>query len=89
MKTAQEFLQDYKNNTDHYADQEYSEDSMINALVAFAQQHVLLALQAASEQAKIHWEQAGLAQAYEEFLWVDKKSILESYPLNKIKAYEI
>lgn len=53
MKTASEFLEDYKNLTSHYADQEYSEDSMINALVAFASEHVKAALFEASKNAVI------------------------------------
>ena len=67
----------------------YTREEMLETAVEFAQACVQEALVVAADNAKIHWEQAGLAQAYEEFVWVDKKSILEAYPLNKIKAYEI
>mgnify|MGYP003610689599 CR=1 FL=1 len=40
MKTALEFLQQYKNNTEHYADQEFSEDRIVDAMKQFCILHL-------------------------------------------------
>lgn len=53
MKSTKEVLEKYKNNTDHYADQEYSEDSIIEAMKEFAMQYVKAALFEASKASMI------------------------------------
>jgi hypothetical protein len=77
VPTAEEFLQNYKNDSDHYADQDYSEGRLIKALQEFAKLHVEAALHIASERADLTDNGS--------FPYVDKLSILNSYPLDKIK----
>ena len=77
IPTAEEFLQNYKNDTDHYADQDYSEGRLIKALQEFAKIHVTKALKYALEEVPyggsdaIHYE--------------DVVGILTCYPIENIK----
>jgi hypothetical protein len=94
VPTAEEFLQNYKNDSDHYADQDYSEGRLIKALQEFAKLHVEAALKEASESRciKMH-DKIWFAQSLEPGtkildrvnITVDKDSILNSYPLDNIK----
>ncbi len=40
IPTAREFLKNYKNDSDHYADQDYSEDRLVRALQEFTKLHL-------------------------------------------------
>jgi hypothetical protein len=87
IPTAEEFLQNYKNDSDHYADQDYSEGRLIKALQEFAKMHVTAALKEASEKATVtpidHEE---ISEGSFRPIWgVDDDSILNSYPLENIK----
>jgi len=93
--TAEEFLKKYQNNTDHYADQDYSEYELIIALKEFAKHHVTEALKAASENVEADFEPMGwLAEQHqikpfiagEDYeIGISRHSILEAYSLENIK----
>lgn len=87
VPTAEEFLQNYKNDSDHYADQDYSEGRLIKALQEFAKLHVEAALKEASEKAKITERKVTLDNTggYVRVPTIYKKYILNSYPLDNIK----
>lgn len=70
IPTAEEFLKDYENITDHYADQEYYGWKLIEALQEFAKLHVEAALKEASKEFD--------SKTYSEF-------VLNAYPLTNIK----
>jgi hypothetical protein len=85
VPTAEEFLKKYENDTDHYADQDYSEFRLIRALQEFAKLHVEKALKEASEQATI--EDIGSPNCDGEWMScniIDKESIINSYPLDNV-----
>lgn len=85
IPAAEEFLQNYKNDSDHYADQDYSEGRLIKALQEFAKLHVTAALKEASENAETEEEMGNPYDPDDIYYVVDKKSILNSYPLENIK----
>lgn len=79
IPTAEEFLQNYKNDSDHYADQDYDERRLIKALKEFAQLHVEAALKEASATDIVS------GRSYKHRTEYDKDSILKSYSLENIK----
>lgn len=73
----------------------YFRDEMLQRAKEFAQYHVLLALEAAAEQAKIKKKRLLVddlkegENAYMDIDVIDRESILKSYSLDKIKVYEV
>jgi hypothetical protein len=53
MKTKEEILKKYANNTDHYADQEYSEDKILEAMQEFADQETTRLKKIIEKQAEL------------------------------------
>lgn len=80
VPTAEEFLKKYENDTDHYADQDYSEFRLIRALQEFAKLHVAEALYIASERTDLTD-----CDNFPHIDYVKKSSILDSYPLDNVK----
>ncbi len=62
-------------------DESYT-DSAIASMIRFAELHVQAALKAASEKA--NWAASGEVGAIYD-VWIDKETILNSYPLTLIK----
>ena len=89
IPTAEEFLQNYKNDTDHYADQDYSEERLIKALQEFAKLHVTAALKEAINNARIIDDPnsycGNTGSEYPQDQILDTAAILTSYPLENIK----
>jgi hypothetical protein len=79
ISTAESFLKNYENDTNHYADQEYSTNKLIEGLKEFAKRHVIAALKEASKQASIHCDTYGQVPT------ITKEAILNAYPLENIK----
>jgi hypothetical protein len=82
--TAEELFKYYAEHTalseSHY-DYLVDKEDFIEALHKFAKLHVEAALKQASENVAVVFEGAG----YDADAYVDKKSILNSYPLDNIK----
>jgi hypothetical protein len=90
MITAEDFL---KTNLSKIHEEDIIEDllqrlftvDVSEIMIEFAQMHVTEALRIASEKAKIQYDYSGNtgSEFYDEY--VDKDSILNVYPLDKIK----
>ena len=78
VPTAEEFLKKYENDTDHYADQDYSEFRLIRALQEFAKLH----LEACKKEVIDNVE---TCIGGDGSLLVSISSILNSYPLDNVK----
>lgn len=81
VPTAEDFLQDHHQISHFYDDKTNNmvcfSDDVQKAMIEFAKLHVETALHIASERADLTDNGS--------FPYVDKLSILKSYPLNKIK----
>jgi hypothetical protein len=87
IPTAEEFLKNYKNDSDHYADQDYSEDRLVKALQEFTKLHLEKCKKEISEKVKLKGWLADFACEFQESNsdGIDKDSILNAYPLENIK----
>ena len=84
IKTAEEFLKsnDKIKELYNFEDLEYYSDAVCTAMIEFAKYHVTLALQSASSNAELEWDELpGIG----EFQCVNKESILNAYSLNNIQ----
>jgi hypothetical protein len=79
IPTAEEFL---RKNIDYVLSENDCKEDVENAMIEFAKLHVEQALKTASKGAKV--VDVGIDYAIIEWA-VDKSSILNSYPLDKIK----
>lgn len=75
--TAEEFFEEWLEN-----DEKYGKTNFHDCMIEFAKYHVQKALEEASEQAKVESEPDYRGGSWE---YVDKDSILNSYPLENIK----
>ncbi len=75
IPTAEEFL---RKNIDYVLSENDCKEDVENAMIEFAKLHVEAALKAASENVKTKITNRNAS-------YVDKDSILNSYPLEKIK----
>lgn len=78
VPTAEEFLKKYENDTDHYADQDYSEFRLIRALQEFAKLHLEACKKEVIDNVETCIEGDGS-------LLVSISLILNSYPLDNVK----
>lgn len=87
IPTAEEFLKNYKNDSDHYADQDYSEDRLVRALQEFTKLHLEKCKKEISEKVKLKGQLADFDCKFQESNsdGIDKDSILNAYPLENIK----
>ena len=88
IPTAEEFLKNYKNDSDHYADQDYSEGRLIKALQEFTKLHIEECKKEVSEKVKLKgWLRDFAYQFLQESDsdGIDIDSILNAYPLENIK----
>lgn len=76
IPTAEEFLKNYENITDHYADQEYYEWKLIEALQEFAKLHVEAFRQNLLTNHLESWDDCEVTT---------KECVENSYPLENIK----
>lgn len=91
VSTADDFLDNYQEEYCEgavYGFSGFSRSEVIKALISFAKLHVELALQAASEKAKIiddpNSYTGNTGSEYPADQIVDRKSILTAYPLKNI-----
>lgn len=94
---AEIFLEKFRNHSKHYADQDYDEFKLVEALKEYSSLHVQAALKAASEKAILSIDgivEKGNGQSYfvdsgnhysETQIEINKDSILNAYPLTNIK----
>ena len=77
LPTAYQFLTNFTDEPD--------DDTIYKAMIEFAKLHVEAALKEASEKAKLTSEVCEVLQEHWFEEYIDKNSILNSYPLDNIK----